>query len=648
MEGSKLFTPTPQRVDASRLSAFADWASDHHGAPAGRDYTALHAWSVRNPEIFWRAVWDWFSVQADGTAERVLGDTRMPGTEWFPDVSLNYAEHALRTRGPEVAVIARNESGKESRVSRDELYALTARVADGLRRVGVRKGDRVVGFVVNGVEALAAFLASASLGATWSSVSPEFGVPSVLDRFGQIKPTVLFAVTHYDFGGKRFDRTDAVREISGGLPSLKATVLLPESAEWAGTTAWESFLGDATELTFERVPFDHPLWVLYSSGTTGLPKAIVHGHGGILLEHFKALSLQCDIAEGDRFFWFTTTGWMMWNFLIGGLLVGATVVLYDGSPGYPDLGQLWRMTDELELDYFGTSAPFLLALQKQGYSPKENHSLASLKALGSTGAPLPADGFQWTYANVSDKIVLGSVSGGSDVCTAFVCSSPWLPVHAGEIQCAGLGCAVEAWNEAGEAMRDAVGELVLTVPMPSMPVGFWNDEEGVRLRASYFDVFPGVWRHGDWIKHTSRGSYVVYGRSDSTLNRGGVRMGTSEFYRVVETNPKIADSLVVDTSSLEREGTLWLFVVLTDGGSLDDALKREIGGVIRKELSPRHVPNEYRVVSSIPRTLNGKKMEVPIKKLLTGVPVERAVNMDTVSDPSAIEPFLALAQEMSS
>ncbi|MEM6532013.1 MAG: acetoacetate--CoA ligase [Myxococcota bacterium] len=646
MEGTELFTPNPKRVAAAQLTAFAEWASQQHDAPVGTDYEALHRWSVEDPGRFWTAVWQWFDLQSDGDPSRALTDNTMPGTEWFPDVSLNYAEHALRKRGDKLAVIARNERGEEKRLTRDELYALTARVADGLKRVGVGRGDRVVGFVVNGVEALAAFLATASLGATWSSVSPEFGVPSVLDRFSQIAPKVLFAVSHYEFGGKRFERIDEVREISAGLESLEATVVLPGADEFPGATPWDSFLGDATELCFERVPFAHPLWVLYSSGTTGLPKAIVHGHGGILLEHTKALSFQCDIAEGDRFFWFTTTGWMMWNFLIGGLLVGATVVLYDGSPGHPDLGALWRMADDLELKYFGTSAPFLLALQKQGYSPKAHHSLASLRAVGSTGAPLPADGFAWTYENVSSDIVLGSVSGGSDVCTAFVCSSPWLSVHAGEIQCAGLGCAVEAWSENGTSVRDEVGELVLTAPMPSMPVFFWNDDDGARLTSSYFDTFPGIWRHGDWIKHTARGSYVVYGRSDSTLNRGGVRMGTSEFYRVVEANPKVADSLVVDTSSLTTEGTLWLFLVLGDGVVLDDSLKKELAGAIRTELSPRHVPNEYRVVHAVPRTLNGKKMEVPVKKLLNGVPVERAVNMDTVGDQAAIEPFLALAKEM--
>ncbi len=643
-EGTELFRPSPERIAKTRLTAFAEWASEHCGAPSGAGYTALHAWSVADVSRFWRAIHDWFDVLGEGEPEPVLGRETMPGPEWFPNLRLNYAENALRYRGDAIAVIARNEAGEERKLTRDELYRMTAQAAAGLRKLGVGRGDRVVAYVTNGVEALVAFLASASLGATWSSCAPEFGVGSVLDRFGQIQPKVLFTVDRYVYGGKTYDRQKEVAEIMNGLDSLEATVLLPGSTPLNGTTAWSDFIDrNAKEIQFERVPFEHPLWILYSSGTTGLPKAITQGHGGIVLEHLKTLALHCDLGEGDRFFWFTTTGWMMWNFLIGGLLLGVTVVVYDGSPGHPDLGGLWRMAEELELDFFGTSAPFLLALEKQGYSPRAHHDLSKLRALGSTGAPLPAGGFAWVYDNVSTDLILGSVSGGSDVCTAFVGCCPWLPVHAGEIQCAELGCDVQSWSEAGEPVRGEVGELVIAKPMPSMPVFFWGDEDGSLLRESYFATFPGVWRHGDWVKHTERGTYVIYGRSDSTLNRGGVRMGTSEFYRVVESLPEVADSLVVDTSSLETEGTMWLFVVLAEGATLDEALGKRIASLIRSELSPRHVPDELRAIDVVPRTLNGKKMEVPIKKLLNGVPVEGAVNMDTVSDPSALEPFFALA-----
>ncbi|MEM6730067.1 MAG: acetoacetate--CoA ligase [Myxococcota bacterium] len=645
-EGTELYAPSARRIASARLTAFAEWASEHHSAPVGTDYDALWSWSVEDPGRFWAAVWEWFEVVGEGDTSPALANATMPGAEWFPNTRINYAENALRLRGEATAVVARNERGEERRLSRDALYRLTAQVASGLRAAGVGVGDTVVGFVTNDVEALAAFLAAASLGATWSSCSPEFGVGSVLDRFGQIKPKVLFAVDAYDYGGKRYGRSDAVAEIIAGLDSLVATVLLPGSAPLEGATAWEEFLGDDEELTFARVPFDHPLWVLYSSGTTGLPKAIVQGHGGIVLEHLKALSFHCDLHDGSTFFWFTTTGWMMWNFLVSGLLVGSTVVLYDGSPGHPDLGALWRMAEETGTDFFGASAPYLLALEKDGYSPKAHHDVSKITAVGSTGAPLPAGGFAWVYDHVNAELNLGSVSGGSDVCTAFVLGCPWLPVHAGEIQCAGLGCDVRAYTEAGDPVEGEVGELVLQKPIPSMPVFFWGDRDGSRLRESYFGTFDGVWRHGDWVKRTERGTYVIYGRSDSTLNRGGVRMGTSEFYRVVESLPEIRDSLVVDTSSLDTEGTMWLFVVLADGVELDDGLRKKVASTIRGELSPRHVPNELRTIEVVPRTLNGKKMEVPIKKVLNGVPLARAVNMDTVSDSSSLEPFIALSKEL--
>jgi acetoacetyl-CoA synthetase len=645
-EGTLLWTPGEAARERSRIQAFLRFLADRRGLRFAA-YDDLWRWSVDDVEAFWAAVWDYFDVRSHRPYARVLAARTMPGTRWFEGAALNYAEHALRGADGALAVIHCTEDGQGGQLRFAELRAAVARAAAGLRRLGVGRDDRVVALVPNGPEALIAFLAAASLGATWSSCSPEFGVQSVLDRFRQIEPAVLVAVDGYRYGGRLFDRTGAVREIREGLPTLRATVLVSRlGAEPAGpgpVVPWADLLAREDPLAFEPVPFDHPLWVLYSSGTTGLPKPIVQGHGGILLEHLKALALHCELGPGDRFFWFTTTGWMMWNFLIGGLLVGATVVLYDGSPAYPDLGALWRLAGDVGITYFGTSAPYLLGCRKEGIVPREVADLGPLRAVGSTGAPLPADGFGWVYEAVKRDLVLASVSGGTDLCTAFVASCALLPVHAGEIQCRALGAKVEAFDPDGRSLVDEVGELVITLPMPSMPTGFWGDPAGRRLRESYFDVFPGVWRHGDWIKITPRGSCVIYGRSDSTLNRGGVRMGTSEFYRVVESLPDVADSLVVDTGGLHHEDRLWLFVV-PRGGVLDEAGKRRIRDVLRRELSPRHVPDEIVAVPEVPRTLNGKKLEVPVKRILLGTPPAKAVNPDTLANPAAIEPFLALAR----
>jgi acetoacetyl-CoA synthetase len=576
----------------------------------------------------------------------------MPGARWFPGATLNYAEHALRDgegKGDEdLAVVFVREDGRSEQISYGELRNRVAAARSALAELGVGAGDRVAALAPNSPETLVAFLASASLGATWSSCSPDFGARAVADRFVQIEPKVLIAVDGYCYGGRRFDVRETVDQLRAEMPGLAATVLidyLGEEHRLPGALDWSELLADhrGAALEFTPVPFDHPLWILYSSGTTGLPKGIVHGHGGMVLEHLKAIGLHCDLGPGDRFFWFTTTGWMMWNFLIGGLLTGTTLVLFDGSPGYPSLSALWELAARYRVNFFGTSAPYIQSCLKRELRPKDDFDLSALRAVGSTGAPLTTDGFRWVADAVGADVQIASVSGGTDLCTAFVGASPDVPVWLGEISCPLLGAAAASYDEYGEELHEEVGELVLTKPMPTMPVFFWNDPDGSRLRESYFDTFPGVWRHGDWVRMTDRGSLVIYGRSDSTLNRGGIRMGTAEFYRVVEGFEQIADSLVIDTSGAgETDGELLCFLVLAEGVELQDVIG-ELKAALRTELSPRHVPNRFIVVDEVPRTLNGKKLEVPVKKILAGTPPERAVSRDALQNPASLDPFVQLS-----
>ena len=643
LEGRVLWTPSPEFMAQSNLAAYMLWLAETKGLRLA-DYAGLWRWSVEELEEFWQSLTEYFEIRFESPASRVLSDRSMPGARWFEGARLNYAEHVLRADGDATAIIARAEDGSRAELTFAELRRQVARARAGLMRLGVEPGDRVVGFLSNTPEAVISLLAASSLGAIWSSCPPEFGVGSVLDRFRQVEPKVLIGVDGYVYGGRTFDRREALGEIRASLPSLQATVVLQRGsvaeASVDGAIGWAELVSESAPLEFTPVDFEHPLWILYSSGTTGLPKAIVHGHGGILLEHFKQLSLQSDLKPQDPFFWYSTTGWMMWNYLVGGLLVGATIVLYDGSPAHPDLMALFRMADEEKLAYFGTSAPFLMACHKVGLAPGSELEFEALRAVGSTGAPLSPEGFEWVYENWKRDVWLGSISGGSDVCTGFVASSPLLPVRAGRIQCNCLGARVEAFDPAGQPLIGEVGELVVTEPLPSMPVFFWNDPDGSRLRESYFDDFEGVWRHGDWIEFDEDGSSVIFGRSDSTLNRGGVRMGTSEFYRVIEGIPEIADSLVVETGSLGREGKLWLFVVPAPGQDLDDGLTGRIRKTLRVELSPRHVPDEIRAIPQVPTTLSGKKLEVPIKRILTGTPLEQAVNPGTLSNPDSIQALL--------
>jgi acetoacetyl-CoA synthetase len=720
-----LWRPSPQWLQRAEMTRFMRYAGERAGRTFA-DYEELWEWSVSDLEMFWAAIWDYCGVRSSRSYERVLdrspetpavgrhprcGQHEMPGTHWFAGARLNYAENLLsgrrssdlrplgdQMRSPHrpashrdmnaIAVLHASELRELDSLTWCELTAQVAGVAAGLRALGVTRGDRVVAYMPNIPETLVAFLASASIGAIWSSAAPEFGARSVIDRFAQIEPAVLLAVDGYRHGGRDYDRSEQVCAIAAELPSLRHTVVLPylsvsgeaSSAGLSGGMVWGELIergkdADASEIEFEQVPFDHPLWVLYSSGTTGLPKAIVQGHGGILVEQLKKSLLHLDLRAGDRMFWFTTTGWMMWNFLVGCLLSDAAIVLYDGSPGHPDMGVLWELAERSEMTFMSVSAGYLAACERAGIEPARDYELGSLRAIGSTGSPLSPESYRWVYGHVGRDVWLFSTSGGTDVCTAFVGGCPLLPVYEGELQARALGCAVESWDEQGNSLVDEVGELVIAEPMPSMPLYFWGEDPperdgsgGERYRESYFTMYPGVWRHGDWIKITPRGGAVIYGRSDSTINRQGVRMGTSEIYRAASAVPEVVDALVVDVPGAGRGGgaqdappgaedaavasgdelQMILFVVLAEGAVLDDELRGRIAGRIREDCSPRHVPNEIVRVAAVPRTLSGKVLEVPVKRILMGVPAEQAASAGSLADPHALDFFVELARERAS
>jgi acetoacetyl-CoA synthetase len=649
--GSLLWEPSDERIERATLTRYMRWVAETRERRFD-DYHDLWRWSVEDLDDFWRSIWDFFDVRSHGEWERALADASMPGAVWFPGSRLSYAEHLFRgKRSDELAILHASELRELGEWTWADLRAATAGVAAGLRELGVGPGDRVVGYLPNLPETIAVFLACASLGAVWSSCSPDFGARSVVDRFAQVEPKVLFAVDGYRYNGRDFDRRDVVARLQDEMPSLVRTVVLPyldSDPDLSGlddAMTWDELVQDGAPLEFEPVPFDHPLWVLYSSGTTGLPKAIVHGHGGILLEHLKVLNLHVDAQPGDRVFWFTTTGWMMWNFLVSALHTEAAIVLYDGSPGHPDLGVLWDLAERTGMTHFGTSASYVASCMKGGVKPADGRDLSALRGVGSTGSPLSPEGFQWIYDQVGSDTWLFSTSGGTDVCSAFVGGVPTLPVYEGELQARSLGAKIEAFDEDGNAVIDEVGELVLTAPLPSMPVSFWNDEDGSRLREAYFDYFPGVWRHGDWIRITPRGTAVIYGRSDSTINRGGVRMGTAEIYSAVLAVDEVADALVVDVPREGSENWMPLFVVLQEGAELDDDLVAEIRKRIREDCSPRHVPNDVFAVKEVPRTLSGKLLEVPVKRILSGADPEKAASRDSLANPEALDWFVELAQK---
>ena len=647
-----LWTPSAARIERAAITRYATWLRETRDLDLV-GYDAMWQWSVDEIDAFWTSIWEYFDVQADGAPEPVLRSREMPGAQWFPNTRLNFAEHVFRGKdGRSVALQHASELRPLDRWTWDDLRAETARIADGLRALGVGDGDRVVAYLPNIPETIAAFLACASLGATWSSCSPDFGARSVVDRFAQIEPKVLLAVDGYRYGGKDFDRTDTLAGLLQDLPTVQHTIVLPylngapDLGGLRSARTWnEAFPATDEPLTFARVPFDHPLWVLYSSGTTGLPKAIVQGQGGILLELLKKLHLHLDAQEDDRVLWFTTTGWMMWNFLVGVLLTPASIVLYDGNPGHPDMSVLWQLADDAGVTTFGTGAAFLAGCMKAGVHPKDGRELAALNAVGSTGSPLSPEGFQWVYDELGADTWLFSTSGGTDVCTAFVGGVPTLPVYRGELQARSLGCKVESWDEDGNPHIGQVGELVITEPMPSMPLYLWNDPDGSRYRESYFEMFPGVWRHGDWIEITDRGTAIIYGRSDSTINRGGIRMGTSEIYRAVLSLDEIVDALVVDVAGREGHPDGWmpLFVVLREGAALDDDLVKRIARRVREDCSPRHVPNEVHAVEEVPRTLSGKVLEVPVKRILMGQPADKAASRDSLANPAALDWFADFA-----
>ena len=655
-QGQQLWHPTQQQIERSGLWHYMRWLRDSRGHDFP-DYAALWQWSATDIEGFWRSIWDYFDIQADGDPTQVLSTHKMPGAQWFPDTRLNYTEHIFRNATDQhPAIIARCEGDAPIEVSWQQLQRDVGALAATLRGLGIAPGDRVVAYLSNVPQTVVAFLACASIGAIWSSCAPEMGVSVVLDRFQQIQPKLIFATDSYTYAGKQFDRREVLNEVLQGLPDIAQVIHVPgplfgsdaehASLPWRDYMSWSDATHDEAPLQFERVPFSHPLWVVYSSGTTGLPKAMVHSHGGIILTHLKTNRLQHDVLPGDRFMFLGSTGWIVWNLMIGSLLAGATVVLSDGNPTAPNDAALWDFIDQYEVSIFGCGAAFLIKSMKDGVLPKQGRKFEKLRALNSTGSPLPLDAYAWVYENVKGDLWLASISGGTDIASGFVACAPILPVNAGEIQCRELGVAAYAFNDQGKAVIGEVGELVITEPMPSMPVFFWNDESGARYYDSYFDVFPGYWRHGDWIEFSERGTAVIYGRSDSTINRFGIRMGTAEIYRVVEELDAVKDSLVVDLEYLGRPSFMPLFVTLADGQLLSDELIAQIKNAIKTKASARHVPNVVVQVAEIPRTLTGKKMEVPVRKLLLGADAAKVASPDAMANPSSIDFFIQFREQV--
>jgi acetoacetyl-CoA synthetase len=640
-----LWEPSEQVVEHANITAYRRWLTENAGVNAP-SYEDLWRWSVTDIEDFWESVWKFFRVDSRTPYYSVLDTRKMPGARWFRGAELNYSEHVFRQRDPAaVAIVSKVEEGGLRELTWGELEGNVGAFAASLEAMGVGRGDRVAAYLPNVPESVVAFLACSSIGAIWSSCAPDFGSQSAIDRFKQVTPRVLITTDGYQYRGKWRSRTEVVDQLRHWIPSIEMTVVVGETSLAGKDVArWEDLVGTRTAPQFEQVPFDHPLWIVYSSGTTGLPKPIVHGHGGMLLEQLKVLSFHNDLTPKDRMFWYTSTGWMMWNYLVGSLLLGSTIVLYDGDPLYPDAYALWDLAERTSMTFLGASAAFVAASIKAGAEPGSAYGLKPLRGFGSTGSALAKDGFDWVYSKVKGDIWLASLSGGTDVCTTFVGGCPILPVREGEIQCRHLGASVMAYDELGRAVVDEMGELVVTQPMTSMPLYLWGDESGERYRESYFAVYPGVWRHGDWIRIGRDGSCVIYGRSDATIKRMGVRMGTSEMYRVVEAIPQITDSLVVDMEFLGGRSYMPLFVVLREDAELDDALKDEINARVGSELSPKMVPDEIIAVAEVPRTLSGKKLEVPVRRILLGADPGKVFSPGSLKNPDSMSFYIEFAR----
>lgn len=649
-----LWAPSQEFKNSSHLRDYRDWLKSNRGIDFN-DYQELWNWSIINIEDFWESVWNYFKVISIGQYSHVLSSHKMPGVKWFDGAKLNYAEHIFRNyKQEETAIIFGHESGSVEYISWEELKSKVASMTDYLKSLGVEKGDRVVAFLPNVPEATISFLAVNAIGAIWSSTSPDFGSESVVDRFSQISPKVIIAVDGYFYNGKPYNKTEVVKSIVSALPSLEKVIILSYLNQGNLNGFPEDFINintiwdlEASELSFKHVDFNHPMWVLYSSGTTGLPKPIVQSQGGILLEHLKYMAFHNDVHTGENYFWFSTTGWMMWNFVQAALLMGSAIVLYDGCPTYPDFNALWKFSEKVGIHHFGTSAPFLVASMKKGITPKENCDLSTIRSISSTGAPLPPEAFNYVYDSIKNDVWLCSMAGGTDVCTAFVGGCPDYPIYSGEIQCRALGVSLFAYNDDGNPVEDELGEMVIDKPMPSMPIYFWNDADHKRYKSSYFEHYPGKWRHGDFIQINSKtNGLVIYGRSDATLNRHGIRIGTAEIYRAVNKIEEVEDSLIINIEQEEGKHYMPLFVKMKEGISLSEEIKNKINIQLKTEYTARHVPDEIITVDDIPYTISGKKMEAPIKKILLGMPLEKSINFDAMRNPESVKFYIAFAKEL--